>query len=102
MEREVDINRLWKRLFGEQDQVEFKKLTEKEFEKLIKFLEGVNTHDLEWEADPVNKRIILWKPKEDTRKVINFLLLLSCLNIKELDLLEARRKNESKTISKES
>lgn len=100
MEREVDINRLWKRLFGPQDDVDLSSLTDEEFENLVKFLENVKTR-LEWQVDRASKRIIVWKPQEDIEAALQFLMLLGILKGWELKTVESRRANTDNSKNKE-
>lgn len=76
-----DAQKLWKRLFGEEDKAELRDLSNLEFDRLVEILELVKT-PIEYEIDRAGKSILLWKPKDNVggwKEYAYFLFLLSML-----------------------
>jgi len=101
MKQDINIERLWKRLFGARDEATFRDFTDESFEEIVKFLEKITT-SIEWEIDRASRKIIIWKPKEDLKGAMDFLLLLSMIQSRERRRQnEIRRSNSNNSKSKE-
>lgn len=76
-----EVKQFWSHLFGEEDHAELSNLSDEEFDNLVKLLSRIKT-PIDWEADKVTKKILLWKPKDPTIMVREYgaiIFLLACM-----------------------
>lgn len=103
--RKKEIKHLWSRLFDKEDKVEFKNLTDQEFEDIVKVLERIKS-PFNYEINRAGKTILLWKPSNPDLFFKEYGALLFLLAILKQRLLRERlkigigRKNKNRSKGK--
>jgi len=91
MEKKVNTNRVWKRLFGKRRSINLKNITAEDFELLTRTLEKIELKGLEWEADKVSQIITVFSVKEERLRAINFFFLICLMNLTRAVSLEKKK-----------
>jgi len=91
MEKKVNTNRVWKRLFGERRSVNLRNITPEDFELLTRNLEKLELKDLEWEADKASQVITVFNVKKEKLLAVNFFFLICLMNLTRAVSLEKKK-----------